>query len=242
MERRICIEACITTVQGAIAAYEGGADRLELNSALSLDGLTPSLGLLKEVKKAVPLPVIVMIRPRPNGFFYSASEFAVMQADIEVFLNEGVAGFAFGLLTPDYEIDLPRSRIIVQQLSGAEAVFHRAFDITPEAPQALEILIELGIDRILTSGHSPTALQGIDNLANLYKMARNRIEILPGSGIKPENASTILTHTGCTQIHGTFRAPFPSSNVSGLEALRTHPRPGTDKKIVEQIRTIVDAL
>ena len=179
MSRRICIEACIASVEDAIAAYEGGADRLELNMALRLDGLTPSLGLLRNVKAAVPLPVIVMIRPRGFGFNYSSSEFAVMQTDIDAFLQEEVAGFAFGILTAEQEIDIPRTRQIVHQIEGIESVFHRAFDVTPNSDTALNQLIDLGITRILTSGHQQTAMQGIETLKNLQQKAASRIEILP---------------------------------------------------------------
>jgi len=242
MSRRICIEACIASVEDAIAAYDGGADRLELNMALRLDGLTPSLGLLRRVKAAVPLPVIVMIRPRGFGFRYSSSEFAVMQSDIDAFLQEGIAGFAFGILSDSQEIDIPRTRQIVQQIEGVESVFHRAFDVTPNPDTALNRLIDLGITRILTSGHMPTALQGLENLKILQQKAASRIEILPGSGVKPSNVTTLLNQTGCTQIHGTFRSPTTPTTVTGLDTLRAHPPKGTSQKIVKEIRTIVDTL
>ncbi|MBX2821405.1 MAG: hypothetical protein KTR29_17045 [Rhodothermaceae bacterium] len=242
MSRRICIEACIASVEDAIAAYEGGADRLELNMALRLDGLTPSLGLLREVKAAVPLPVIVMIRPRAFGFYYSSSEFTVMQTDIDAFLQEGIAGFAFGILTTEQEIDVPRTRQIVHQIKGVESVFHRAFDITPNPDIALNQLVDLGISRILTSGHMPTAPQGMENLRNLQQKAASRIEILPGSGVNTSNVAALLAQTGCTQIHGTFRPPIESQTLTGLDTLRAHPPQGTSKEIVREIRTIVDAL
>ena len=242
MGSRICIEACIASVQDAVAAFEGGADRLELNTALSLDGLTPSLGLLREVKKAVPLPIIVMIRPRSLGFVYSEAEFSVMQADIDAFLDEGIAGCAFGILTQNYEVDVHRSQLLVNQMNGLETVFHRAFDVTANAKQALESLIDLGIDRVLTSGHMPTAIQGTQNLKQLHHQASGRIEILPGSGIKPKNVVTLLNETACTQIHGSFRPPAATKNISGLDTLRATPREGTSKDIVHQLRTIIDRL
>ena len=242
MSRRICIEACISSVEDAVAAYEGGADRLELNMALPLDGLTPSLGLVQKVKAAVPLPIIVMIRPRAFGFNYSSSEFAVMQSDIDAFLQEGIAGFAFGILTAEQEIDLPRTRRIVQQIKGVESVFHRAFDVTPNANTALNHLIDLGISRVLTSGHQPTAMEGIKMLKSLQQKAASQIEILPGSGIKPSNVAALLNQTGCTQVHGTFRPSIKPTTATGLDILRANPSKGTSKEIVNEIRSIVDAL
>lgn len=242
MNQRICIEACIASVEDAIAAYEGGADRLELNTALSLDGLTPSIGVLRRVKEAVPLPVIVMIRPRPFGFAYSASEFEVMQQDVDAFLQEGVAGFAFGVLHADHQIDHQRVRLLVRQMEGVDKVFHRAFDITPSAKKALEVLTDLGINRVLTSGHQPTAMEGADKIKDLIVQAGGHIEILPGSGINPSNVAAILSQTGCNQIHGTFRAPYSRSTVSGMDALRISPPPGTSKAVVAKTRGIVDSL
>ena len=242
MSRRICIEACIASVEDAIAAYEGGADRLELNMALRLDGLTPSIGLVQRVKAAVPLPIIVMIRPRGFGFNYSSSEFAVMQSDIDALLEEGIAGFAFGILTAEREIDIPRTRQIVQQIKGVESVFHRAFDVTPNPETALHQLIDLGIMRILTSGHHPTAIQGIETLKILQQKASSIIEILPGSGVKASNVATLLNQTGCTQVHGTFRSPTKPTTATGLDTLRTPPPKGTSREIVSEIRSIVDTL
>ena len=242
MKTRICIEACIASEEDAIAAYKGGADRLELNMALSLDGLTPSLGLLRRVKAAVPLPVIVMVRPRPFNFVYSAAEFAVMQYDIDAFLQEGIAGCAVGILEADYSIDTVRIQRLSKQLNGVDIVFHRAFDITPNATEALETLVDLGITRVLTSGHQPTAPQGSEQLRRLRNQARQRIEILPGSGIKPTNVVSLLSTTGCDQIHGTFRSPSPKNKMHGLEALKAAPLPGTSQKVVAEVRKIVDKI
>lgn len=242
MAQRICIEACIASVEDAIAAFEGGADRLELNTAISLDGLTPSIGLLRSVKEAVPLPVIVMIRPRPFGFAYSADEFKVMQRDIDAFLQEDVAGFAFGILWKNGQIDVERTRMLLKQMQGTEAVFHRAFDITPTPSVALEILIDLGVDRILTSGHQATAIEGIAPLKDLLARAGQRIEVLPGSGIKPSNVARLLKETGCTQVHGTFRAPAPAPTARGMDTLRIPAPTGTSKDVVTEVRSIVDKI
>lgn len=247
MANHICIEACVASAESARAAEAGGADRLELNLALELDGLTPTIGLLREIKNVCVLPVIVMIRPRSYGFMYSEAEFRIMQSDIDLFLQEGVAGFAFGILTQDKTIDRARTRSLVQQVGPGNAVFHRAFDVVAAPSEALEQLIDCGIQRILTSGMHNSALEGATAIRSLVDQAANRIEILPGGGIAPFNVASLISRTGCTQIHGTFKKPASSSApkteiLSSLDLLRQPPPPGTDQEIVAQVREAVDAL
>lgn len=230
----------MASVASAIAAEEGGADRLELNSALELDGLTPSLGLYHRVREACSLPIIAMIRPRAGNFCYTQHEFASMLSDIKIFEGAGVDGFAFGFLTNSFEINEDQTRQAVAAAGSCEKVFHRAFDITPSATDALEKLVELGINRVLSSGQASTALQGAPVLSKLVKQAQNRIEILPGAGIKPSNAHELLRTTGCTQIHGTFRPGFKANtNTSGLEALKAIRPPDTDANIIKQVRAAI---
>src|SRR5690348_5874133 len=147
--RRILLEVCIASVADALAAQAGGVDRLELNTALGLGGLTPSAGQLAEVRRATALPLIVMARPRPGGFCYSDSEFRVLRRDVEHALDQGADGIAFGVLTPTGEVDRERVRQIVTQMGTRQAVFHRAFDVTPDPVVALEQLIDLGVQRVM---------------------------------------------------------------------------------------------
>src|SRR5208283_2625044 len=146
-------------------AERGGADRVELNCALLLGGLTPSLGALRESRAAVRLPIIVMIRPRPAGFCYSRAEFAVMQRDAEAALSEKADGIAFGFLQASGRLDVKRCRQMVQLAAGRQAVFHRAFDVVQDPLLALEQLIDLGLTRVMTSGQEASAYNGAAQIA-----------------------------------------------------------------------------
>src|SRR5262245_2841152 len=172
--RRVLLEVPVASVEDALAAQAGGADRLELNAALSLGGLTPSLGTLIEVKAAVALPVLVMIRPRPGGFAYSQSDLQVMQRDADLALQHGADGLVFGILTADGRVDGDRCRWFLRQAGDRAAVFHRAFDVTPDPFEAVEQLIDLGFRRALTSGQEETAYYGAALLAELIRRCAGR--------------------------------------------------------------------
>ena len=143
-----------------------------------------------------------MIRPRSNGFVYSDAEFAIMLADIDAFVAAGANGFAIGFLTEHIEVDKERTKAAIARMNGRECVFHRAFDVTPDMTEALEALIECGVHRVLTSAQAPTAPEGSAGIMQLIKQAGNRIEILPGAGIKPGNVAQLVAESGCTQVHG----------------------------------------
>ncbi len=193
------IEIVAQSPDDAVIAARSGADRLELVSALSLGGLTPSLGTLQEVRHRCNLPVVAMLRPRSGGFAYSPAELDSMERDGDLFLLNGAKGLVFGVLTPDGQIDRPANRRLVKL--GGGAVFHRAFDALPDPAEAMEVLIDLGFRRILTSGGRGTALEGTETLRRLAERAAGRIEILPGGGVRPENAAEIVARTGIRQLH-----------------------------------------
>ncbi len=198
------LEICCGSIDDAIEAERGGADRVELCSALFLGGLTPSLGTLQEAKARLRIPVIAMVRPRGGGFCYTDAEFVTMERDTRLALENGADGVVFGILNRDGAIDLDRTRRI-RELIGPhrQAVFHRAFDVTPDPFTALEELIELGITRILTSGQQNAVREGVELIHRLMEHARGRIEIMPGGGILPYEIEAIIEHTRCTQIHLT---------------------------------------
>jgi copper homeostasis protein len=212
--RRV-LEVCIASVEDALAAAAGGADRLELNSALELDGLTPSLGLFREVRQAVPLPIIAMVRCRGGDFCYSDYERRVMLRDAEMLLEAGVSGIACGGLLRDGRLDRLFWEEISKITGTRELVFHRAFDCASQPETSLEELIELGTTRLLTSGGRPTAREGAETIARLRRQAQGRIQLLPGAGVSPENIAELLQITGCTQVHGTFRHIHPQSAAAG---------------------------
>jgi copper homeostasis protein len=186
--KRILLEVCITSPDDAATARRARADRLELNAALELGGLTPSPGCLAAVRMIAPIPVIVMIRPRLGGFCYSAADFDVMAVDTQLALQYGADGIAFGILDETGRIDRRRCRILRERAGGRQTVFHRAFDLTPDPFAALEELIDLGFTRVLTSGQRESAVSGKELLCRLIEKARGRIEILPAGGINRATA------------------------------------------------------
>jgi copper homeostasis protein len=202
----IKLEICAASAEDCALAEQGGADRVELNSALMLGGLTPSLGAVREARAVTRLPIIAMIRPRPGGFCYSASEFNVMQRDAELALAEGLAGIAFGILTPQGAVDIARCQCLIKLAAGHETVFHRAFDVTPDPLAALGQLIELGATRIMTSGQEASAYNGARNIAQYIERAAGRIAILPAGGINRFTVADVVSRTGCDQVHASLTA------------------------------------
>jgi copper homeostasis protein len=210
----VLLEVAIASVEDALAAKAGGANRLELNAALALGGLTPSLGTLIGVRAAVSLPVLVMIRTRPGGFAYSETDFQVMQRDADLALEHGADGLVFGLLTPDGCIDGERCRRLVRQAGDRSAVFHRAFDVTPDPHEALEQLIDVGFRRVMTSGQEESAYHGVECIAALVAQAAGRIEVLPAGGINAFTIADVLSRTGCNQVHASLRTRREDRSVA----------------------------
>ena len=212
---KILIEICCGTAEDSIAAYKGGADRVELNSDLFHGGLTPTIGALRTVKKYAPdLPVACMVRPREGGFCYTETEFEVMLEDAKLFVENGADAIVFGFLHEDGTVDVERCRKMLETIGNCPAVFHRAIDVTPDALDALDTLIELGFTRVLTSGQKPTVPEGVFTIRKMIEHAAGRIEILPGAGITPENASFVKEMTGCTMMHfATHRTHFDTSTT-----------------------------
>ncbi len=198
------LEICCGSIDDAIQAARGGADRVELCSALFLGGLTPSLGTVQEAKARLNIPVIVMVRPRGGGFCYTDAEFATMQRDAQLAIEHGAEGVVFGILRADGTIDVERTRRIRDIIgSHRQAVFHRAFDVTPDPLAAVDQLVEAGITRILTSGQQNTVGEGVETIRRVIEHARGRIEVMPGGGIMPHEVASIIERAGCTQIHLT---------------------------------------
>jgi copper homeostasis protein len=198
------LEVCIASRDDARAAADGGADRLELNVALEVGGLTPSVGLLREVKEAVRVPVIVMVRPRAGGFCYSPDEQSLILRDAEMLLDAGADGIAAGALLPNGTVDCVFWNEVMRRFSDREVVFHRAFDVVADQELALRSLIDLGTTRVLTSGGRKTALAGSNRIAQLVQYAAGRIQVLPGSGIVADHIGELMARTGCDQVHGSF--------------------------------------
>jgi copper homeostasis protein len=211
---RIKLEICTASAEDCAVAEQSGADRVELNCALMLGGLTPSLGALREARAAIRIPLIAMIRPRAGGFCYSASDFKVMQRDVEAALAEAADGIAFGILTPNGTIDLERCRQVVKLAAGRQIVFHRAFDVVPEPLTALDQLIDLGVRRVMTSGQETSAYNGAANIAQYLRHAAERIEILPAGGINRFTVADVVSRTGCDQLHASLSSASKDRSVA----------------------------
>lgn len=207
MNGKITIEVPVETLDDALAATRGGADRLELCAALEVGGLTPSVGVLRAIRAESPLPVVCMIRPRSGGCRYGDRDFAVMMRDRDILIENGAHGVVFGFLDADGAIDPAR---LIPFLEGVpntiETVFHRAFDLVGDPATSLEMLAESKVTRILTSGGKPAAGEGAGAIRRLIEQAAGRIEILGGGGIRLENAADLIRATGLSQIHSSCRA------------------------------------
>ena len=198
------LEICCGDLESVRAAIEGGAHRVELCSALELDGLTPSKETVESAMR-MGIPVHVLIRVREGDFVYNEEELCRMQHDIRLAKECGAAGVVVGALTADGSIDIEAMRFLLDEADGLSITFHRAFDVCKNTSRALEQIISLGCHRLLTSGQAPTAEQGIPLLKQLVEQAAGRIIIMPGAGVNPQNASKILAETGATEIHGSLR-------------------------------------
>lgn len=212
----IKVEICAGSVTDCItAASNPGVDRIELNCSLELGGITPSLNTLILAKKYVSLPMICMVRPRPAGFIYNEEEKETMFMDAETFLNNGADGIVFGVLKADHTVDEEYTRKMCELIHsyGKEAVFHKAFDNTPDPFAAAEALIHCGVDRVLTSGQKPSTEEGIPLIRKLIEAYGRKLQILPGGGVTARNAKKILRETGSTQIHMTAKTSLNDDGV-----------------------------
>jgi copper homeostasis protein len=203
-------EVCVDSVEGAIAAQEGGAQRVELCADLVEGGITPSLGIIRLTCMNVVVDVNVIIRPRGGDFCYSPLEYEAMRQDIRAVRESSADGVVIGLLLPDGSIDVERTRGLVELARPLKVTFHRAFDMCRNRAEALETLIELGIDNILTSGGEADAMQGADEIASLMRQAAGRVGLIAGAGINAENVQEIIRRTGVNQIHFSARQQVES--------------------------------
>ena len=201
--KKILVEVCCGSADDVIEAKKAGADRVELNSDLFHGGLTPTVGSLLVAKRKTGMKIMTMIRPREGGFCYTEAEFAVAIEDAKQLLANGSDGLVFGFLHTDGTIDVKRTAILANLAysAGKEAVFHRAIDVVPDWKQALDILIDLNITRVLTSGQEADVSNGTETVREMIRYAAGRIQILPGAGITARNYQRIVAETGTDQIH-----------------------------------------
>jgi copper homeostasis protein len=204
------VEICVDSVESALAAERGGADRVELCDNLLEGGTTPSAGAIQLARANVRLGLHVIIRPRGGDFLYSNLELDVMREDIRVAKTLGADGVVVGCLNAQGDVDLARTKELTDLARPLSVTFHRAFDMCRDPRQALETLIGLGIDRVLTSGQEATCLDGLELLAELQKQAAGRIIVMPGGGITPRNVRRVVEATGVSEVHLSARASVES--------------------------------
>lgn len=201
-----CLEICCADIESVINARKGGADRIELCSALELGGLTPSTGLIRRAVEIMGAGnVHVLIRPRPGDFIYSEEEALVMEEDISRAVSAGAAGVVTGALTPEGGIDIPLSRMLREAFPETKFTFHRAFDFVTDPYEALESVIIMGYDYLLTSGLSGSALEGAPLISSLAARGAGRIRIMAGAGVSPDNIEEIIRKTGVRDIHASAK-------------------------------------
>jgi copper homeostasis protein len=233
------LEVCIDDAAGLDAALEGGADRIELCSALALGGLTPSKGFMTAAAGA-GIPVSAMVRPRPGSFVFSSREIDMMKRDIDAAREAGLSGVVLGASLESGVLDVKMLETLCRHAEGLDRTLHRAFDLVPVPQEALEAAIALGFSRILTSGGQRTALQGLDLLEELLLQAEGRISIMPGSGVNPTSAPVILERLNVFELHASCAASIPCSDprlvmfqFSGQEVRRT------DAQIVATLKALL---
>jgi copper homeostasis protein len=246
---RILLEIIASTVEDCVAAEDGGADRIELCSAIITSGLTASVGALIEAKKRVHIPIMAMVRPRAGGFCYSNEDFAVMQHDAQLLVEHGADGIVFGFLHTDGVIDAHRCGRMTEIAGDKQKVFHRAFDVVHDPMGELERLIELGFTRVLTAGQQKTALDGRERIRQLREHAGGRIEVLPGGGVRPHNVRQLIEATGSDQVHLTAFSARCDASLSA-SPVRFGCSPGApapsyecvDRDAVKRMRETLDQI
>lgn len=209
-------EVCATTLAAVHAAKIGGANRVELCTALDLGGVTPSPGII-QAAVATGFPIHVLLRPREGDFCYSPDEIDALLADMEFCRNSGAAGVVIGCLTPNQNLDLPALKRISSAAKGLHLTFHRAFDCLSDPFPAIHMLAELGFGRILTSGQAPSVVAGMTRLSEFIRVAGNTIDIMPGGGVTPENVKVLLETTRAKHVH------FSAKKQAGITTSPTLP-------------------
>ena len=230
-------EICVDSVAGVRAANAAGADRVELCADLLEGGITPSRGMIRQARAILGIQLHVIIRPRGGDFLFDDDEFAIMRSDVEAAKVEGAEGVVIGLLTPAGEVDVERTRELISLARPLSVTFHRAFDMTRDPFQALETLIGLGTDRVLTSGQEATVLDGLPLVIELVRRAANRIIVMPGGEITSRNVERIITAAKPKEIH--FAAL--DAAASGMQFRRPHVFLGGELRPPEFERLVTSA-
>lgn len=195
------LEICVDSLDSSIEAERGGADRLELCGNMFEGGTTPSYGVLSLTKEAVKIPIYAMVRPRGGDFCYTNQEFLIMKREVEMMRELKIDGIVFGILNPDGSVDTKRCEELMKVFGSDKITFHRAFDVTSNMDKALDDIISLGFERILTSGGEANVMTGIINLKHIIESAKDKIIIMPGSGVNERNIKYIKDTLNAKEYH-----------------------------------------
>ncbi|MEM7582205.1 MAG: copper homeostasis protein CutC [Acidobacteriota bacterium] len=233
----IRVEVCLDSADAAVAAQRGGADRVELCDNLIEGGTTPSAGMITAARRSIDIGLQVMIRPRGGDFCYSPLELDAMMHDIAVAQDLGADGVVLGVLRPDGTVDRETCARLIEASRPLSVTFHRAFDMTRDPLAALDTLIELGVDRLLTSGQEPSVLEGTELIRELVTRAGDRLTVMPGCGITARNLRRILAETGAREIH----VVATDSAESSMEYRNQRVFMGTELRSPEYHRTVTSA-
>ncbi|HTJ93042.1 MAG TPA: copper homeostasis protein CutC [Pararobbsia sp.] len=228
------LEVCVDTVTGLRIAAAAPIARIELCGPLAVGGTTPSAGVMR-IAARVPVPVYAMIRPRDGDFVFNADDEAAMIADIHAARSAGLAGVVLGASLPDGQLDVSLLARLSTQCAGLGRTLHRAFDLCPDPIAALDAAIDLGFERVLTSGHAKTAPEGAARLAELRQHAAGRISIMAGAGVTPANVRELIDTTGVHEVHASCRSAVPLANPDLI-------RFGFASSTMQTDRAIIDAM
>jgi copper homeostasis protein len=235
------LEIAANSVASALAAQEGGAGRVELCTALELGGLTPSRAQIALAREHLHIPLYVLIRPRAGDFLYSELECETMRRDIEVCVALGCDGVVIGALDADGGVDVARCRTLIAAAGSLGVTFHRAFDLSREPTQALEDIVTLGCERILTSGTQASAPDGAALIRELVAQAAGRLVVMPGAGVSAQNIAALATTTGAHEFHASAKHQLPSG-MHHRRPLLSDMEGGELGSDVEQVRALMMAL
>ncbi|MGF6176020.1 copper homeostasis protein CutC [Ensifer sp. 4252] len=237
----IGLEVCVDDADGLATAVEGGADRIELCAALSVGGLTPTAGLMA-LAGPPRVPVYAMIRPRPGDFVFSVADLDMMRRDIDVVRDAGLAGVVLGASLADGQLDAPMLRKLTGHAAGLGLTLHRAFDLVPDFKDAIELAVELGFERILTSGGARSAPQAIEKLAELVDLAGGRLSIMPGSGVTLDTVDAVLARLSVSEVHSSCSIREPAHDQRLVDmGFVTDDRRRTDAATVRAMKARLSA-
>lgn len=235
------LEIAANSIASALAAQEGGAGRVELCTALELGGLTPSHAQVALARDRLRIPLYVLIRPRAGDFLYSELECETMLRDIETCVALGCDGVVLGVLDAEGDVDMPRCRALMAAAGRLGVTFHRAFDLSRDPMRALEDIVELGCERVLTSGAQTSAIEGAALIRDLVTQANGRLTVMPGAGVTVQNIAALAAATGAHEFHASAKRQLPSG-MQHRQALLPEMQGGELSSDVDQVRALATVL